>query len=429
MGRPLAPGGLKRFAGRFAVAQKGGILPMAAAGVPVAALLAIAAAELASLSSERARMQDTADAVALDAANQLSFSPPDSVLARAEANARDQLADMEPRTRLAIRAEMVEDSGVRVTVDGTRLSFFGNMLPPGGFKTAAAATAVGMNTAPLCVVVLDPGARLRLDKAAEMEAGECLVHSNGDIEVKDAARLRAYAVQTGGSAQGAGITPAAQTGAKTIEDPFGANATAYPVGCADTDKKFDKLGSATLQAGRHCGHLDVEGTTVTLAPGVHVFNGEIQLKTGTRLVGGDVLLVFEEGARFNFDSSDVRLDFKGLRSGPAAMHGFVFAAGPGRTSAIELETGFIERLEGVVYAPKARLRFGDQGDLVQSVASLLPTILPTMGAKSKWTVIVAKEIEATEAAAMLVNSDYVASDVPVPTGVGNKTGRNTRLLR
>lgn len=399
---------------------------MAAAGVPVVALLAIAATELASLSAEKGRMQDAADAVALDGANQLSFSTPESTLARVEQSARRQLADLEPRTTLDIHAEIVESgSGVKLTIGGTRLSFFGNLLPPGGFKTLVDSTAVTMNTAPLCVVVLDAEADLRVRNASKVDAGECLVHSNGDVETSDGAQLRAYAIQAGGSASGAGITPQAETGAKTIADPFTTLAVPAPSGCLDTDKMFTKLGSAPLHPGRHCGHLDVEGTTVKLLPGVHVFDGEVQLRAGAKLVGDSVLVVFEEHAKFTVDDPTVRIDLQGLKTGAKAMNGFVFAAAPGRTETVELPAAHVERLEGVVYAPRAKvlIRDGDSG-ISAAASSLL-----ALAERSKWTVIVSKEIEVTDGADIVVNSDYLSSSVPVPPGVGDTRGRDTRLLK
>jgi hypothetical protein len=397
---------------------------MAAAGVPVVALLAIAATELTSLSAEKSRMQDTADAVALDAANQLSFSPPSTALARAEANAREQLASMQPRTTLTFKAELIEEGkGVRLAVNGSRLSFFGNMLPPGGFKTAVNASAVAMNTAPLCVVMLDGGKLLEVKDSAKVDAGECLVHSNGDVRTSNGGELRAYSVQAGGSASGTGFTPGASTGAAPIADPFASQAIALPSGCATTNRKFTG-GVQTLPAGRHCGHLDIGLTTVRLSPGVHVFNGEVQLKIGTRLEGDGVLLVFEEGAGFTIDDDSVRLNLLGLK-GANQPNGFVFAASPTRTSDISLPAKSVERLEGVVYTPKVKLVIDDGRDLVTgTVNSLL-----NMGAQSKWTVLIARELKITESADMVVNTDYLASNVPVPAGVGNKVGRNIRLLQ
>jgi len=415
------------FLHRFVGARRGGIIPLAAAGVPVVALLAIAATELASLSQEKGRMQDVADAVALDAANQLSFSRGDSVLARAEANARNQLLSMEPRTTLTIRAEMAGPNGVRVAVNGTRLSFFGNMLPPGGFKTAVEATATSMNTAPLCVVMLDPERVLEVTDTAKVDAGQCLIHSNGNIETKDLGRLQASAIQAGGWSKGVGMNPAAQQGAKAIADPFASTTFALPAGCADQDKQLVNASSASLTAGRHCGQVRIGGTTVRLAPGVHVFNGEIRLEQGARLIGDDVLLVFETGAKFAVQAADVRMNMKGLRTGDAGVRGFVFAAAPGRVDAIELPAGHIERLEGVVYAPEARVVILDGrtsllGEVIGGVTSLL-----FMGASSKWTVIVADDLLVSQTSNLVVNADYRGSDVPVPAGVGDRVERLTRL--
>jgi len=86
------------------------------------------------------------------------------------------------------------------------------------------------------------------------------------------------------------------------------------------------------------------------------------------------------------------------------MAGFVLVMDRLRTKEFKIYAHVIERLEGVVYSPEARLR-------VEGAANA--------AADSDWTVIVAKELRLKDDANVVINSDYNASSVPVPTGVGN----------
>jgi hypothetical protein len=45
-----------------------------------------------------------------------------------------------------------------------------------------------------------------------------------------------------------------------------------------------------------------------------------------------------------------------------------------------------------------------------------------MAEGSQWSVIVARNINLSANARLVINSDYAGSPVPVPTGVGNQAG-------
>lgn len=172
----------------------------------------------------------------------------------------------------------------------------------------------------------------------------------------------------------------------------------------------------TVPAGVHCRHFDIEDGTLKLLPGVHHFrSGELQLKQDAKLEGMNVTLVFWKDAKVTFPDGRVdRLNLVGTQAASDPWAGIVLAVDPSRTPDFVFNFNNIERLEGVIYAPGARL------------------IVPG-GANSNdatpWTVVVSRELRVEGGRRLAINADYASSSVPVPDGVGNKAagGGPTRL--
>lgn len=144
------------------------------------------------------------------------------VLDRSKAFALAQLNGVDTLSSVTADAEVVNNgTGIKVTLLGVRGSFFGDLLPPGGFKTKASSTAVTMNGFPLCVLAQQSSGSkvLNLIDSAKIQGNGCLVHSNRDIAVESTSTLVAGSVQASGSTSGT-ITPKAAVGAPTTPDPF-----------------------------------------------------------------------------------------------------------------------------------------------------------------------------------------------------------------
>ena len=166
---------------------RGNIALMAAFGLPALLLAVVTSVELYSLSVDRQRLRDVADATALAAAGQMRLAANDPVLDRARAFALSGLEGLtstpdQPDVKFLL--EQGRPSGVVVTLTARRMSFFGNLVPPGGFVISAASTALQVATAPLCVLSLGSTATNALDlPSARITATACLVHSNKSISV------------------------------------------------------------------------------------------------------------------------------------------------------------------------------------------------------------------------------------------------------
>lgn len=399
---------------RFIRNQAGGTLVMFALAMPAVAMLGCAAVDLASVSSDRSKVQDTVDAAALAAAKQLGVADGNGVTQRAEAFVREQLKPLDARMTYTVSTVPSQDrASVTVSIAGSRTSFFANMLPPGGWKIANAATATRMAQTPLCILSHGKGKADATDITtdAQLIAPECLVHSNGDVRVNAQGWLKAAVVQTAGVARGR-ITPEPQIGAPPIDDPFldmkidGGDGACLPL-------PLLYIISAPLAAGTHCGDVIVmKNATVRLTPGVHYFNkGDLKLGENSQIIGDNVVLIFDRDSKFEF-TDESRVELSGRESGKYA--GFVIATTRDNDQTFRIASTAARKLLGTIYIPAATLEVtGDKHVVAQD---------------SDWTVVVAKSLELSDGAKLVVNADYAGSDVPVPNGVG-PNGRDVALTK
>lgn len=396
-----------------------------ALAVPAVVLAAVIAVELWALHKDHAKLQDIADAAALSAAGQMRVAANNPVLERAAAmavgNADGLTAAMDPPEVVFLAAdESGAPGGVEVRLTARRMSFFGNLLPPGGFVIRAAARAQQLGGTPLCVMTISTSSGKALDMpSGSVIARSCLVHSNKDIDLGGASLIDAAAVQAAGSIKG-GSPANSGTGAPPLDDPLAAVfAGPGPGACQHNSGVKVKSDVQEVDPGVHCRHFDIEDGTLRFRPGVHhLKSGELQLKKGARIEGDNVTLVIWKDVKVKFDDGKVPLlDLSGSRGGAgeaARWAGFALAVDPARGGDLRLDFNEIRRLEGVVYAPATRL--------------IVPGgINPTE--VTPWTVVVARELRIEGGRQLQINADYAGSSVPVPNGVGNKSASSGAPVR
>lgn len=419
--RPRAATWLLRLIADLRADQRGLMALQFALALPALALLGAGAIDLAHVQSSKDRLQAIADSAALAGATDLSLATDGSnAVQRASAFVQGQLSEWDDAPRVAPRFEILtidRQRAIKVRLEGHRPSFFGNLLPPGGwtFSVQSSATSIGM--VPLCVLVTGEqnSQMLRVKDSGRIAAPACLVHSNRDIVV-DGGSITAASVQAVTSATGT-ITPAPGTGAARIDDPF----AALPL---NRSRGLDCLTSALLQPltimlgsrrippGVHCGGIEVGGSaTIVLEPGEHWFlGGHLIIKEDARLEGEDVVLFFDKASKFDFkDRALVNLD--GRKTGPYA--GIVMAGTRDNTQDFVISSDNVESLLGVIYVPQARLIVEGRADVARD---------------SAWTVLVAHELQLKGSPSLFVNANYGASDVPVPEGVGPRAS-GSQLVR
>lgn len=381
--------------------------------LPALSLLVAGAVELGEVARMKARLQLLVDETALAGAQQLSFDRSDATATRTKSAADERFKALTSQWTLkASNASASGGNSLSVEQTAWRPSFFGNLLPPGGFEVTARATAVTTPAAPLCVLSLSSGsASAGVTGASSLTAGGCLVQSNGDLTVTGSSRLQALKVRSARGASG-NISPAPITDTPPLSDPFYAMTIAAPTRCDDNNLTFD-YGTATINAGVHCGDVFIRGrSTVTLGPGEHYFTGSTFFVGGSAmLTSSDAVLVFKNTKQITFEG-DASIMLEGRRSG--AYAGFLLLADRGFTGMVSISAQTARKLLGTVYLPSAGLAVSGSNNKVADA--------------SPWTVIVANTIQVSDSSNLVVNSNYTGTTVPVPPGVGlNVGGGNVRL--
>jgi Flp pilus assembly protein TadG len=386
--------------------RRGGLAVIMAIVVPAVLLIACGAVDLSSVRSDYSAMQDTADATALDAAKQLGIADNSGIAARAGLFAQAQIPEVAGQDQMVANTTFSSDGqSVTVTLSGHRNSFFGNLLPPGGWSINAHATAASMGRTPLCVLSSGTGSSddIVLSGTPQVSAPNCLVQSNADIAVNGGSLL-ASTVQASGTASG-DISPSPQVGAPAIADPFSSmNIKANGLLCNITGTLIYDLGVNTLSPGIYCGDLTVRNQAVVkLMPGEYYFvNSHLKMQQNSQLSGSNVVLVFDSKSDFQFADGS-QIDLEG-RTGSSPYAGFVIMTTRQNTGTFSISSTAAHTLVGTIYAPAATLAVSGAGN--------------TVADQSAWTVVVAKAITLSGSPNLVINANYAGSTVPVPTGVG-----------
>lgn len=391
--------------------------------IPVAMIVVITI-EMVSLSSEKARMQAAVDAAALAGAREMAVAGGTARNANgfAETFAMNQVVDLAPRIAMNFTANLNSTGGFEVSGVGVRGSFFGNMVPPGGFTIRVNAIAEALNQQPLCVLALpeneddeEEPSGLSAIKDSSVQASNCLVHSNGNMTTQDKGAVTAGTIQASRSATGTGFSPAANNGALRLTDPFRGRRIRRSGVCPATPaspRTFTGNTTFTLGAGIHWEELIVSGSAVvTLGPGDHYFCDAVTVKGNGTLQGTDVVMIFHDDETFHAAESS-KISLTGRTTGEWA--GFVIVASRDNEEQMEISSGLVDRLLGTIYLPNAALVINATGAVAED---------------SKWSVVVAKDIFLDKKARLVINTDYAGSGVPVPLGVGDKksNGNGARL--
>jgi hypothetical protein len=387
--------------------------------IPLAMIIAMTM-EMVSLTNERARMQAAVDAAALAGARELAVSGGDARNANgfAETFALNQVTDLSPRVAMTFTANQNVDGGFEVSGVGVRGSFFGNLVPPGGFTIRVSAVGEALNQQPLCVLALPelktPG--LSANSNSSIQASNCLVHSNGNLATTKDAKITAGTIQATGTAWGPGYSPAANSGALAVADPFRKRTIIRNAACNSIQRSTLVLTGDNLQKladGVHNYAIRVEGNgTLILDPGEHYFCSALEIRNQGRLFGDNVVLIFDDKSTFRA-IHNATLSLTGRTSHRWA--GFLIVTSRDNVADMVISSPKVDKLLGTIYLPSARLVINSPGAVAEA---------------SKWSVVVARDVALDDNASLVINTDYAGSGVPVPLGVGNKAGNaksGTRL--
>lgn len=417
---------------RFFGNRHGSIAVKFALAGPAVIVLSLGAIDLMAVRSVQAKLQSIADAAALAGAGSLSLAA-DDVLAQEQA-ASFVVAEMsrwEGAPEYTGTYEVIDGSSQRVLhvrLEARRPSFFGNLLPPGGWRFAGDSKASPVGQTPLCALSTSANAVKGIEaiESTLIRAPQCMVHSNSEMHTRNSALIEAAMAQTVKGATGTGIIPMAGSGAAPIADPF--SGMSFPsLNSCNVPGAHPGQGNPIifedtthvrhyLPPGIHCRPFIIRNKAeLVLLPGDHLFRKSVTLQGHGALTGSDVFLFFDHGSDPLFSGVNSVVDLSGRRSGPYA--GMVMATIGGNSPDINIPGKNVRKLLGVVYVRNGFLRVTGSG---------------AAASDSDWTVVVARQILLTGTASLIINANYANSDVPVPDGVGPNAGgtssRGSRLV-
>jgi hypothetical protein len=396
--------------------EAGAVITVFAFATPAVIGGGLFAVDVASLARHQAQLQNVADTAALSGAKELHLHRDDQQ--PLEAGIRDRalailaerhLGGDDANVDVAVDSEQAT---VTVTVEATASTILLDELGY-GTRIDAVAVAHAFGSARLCVLALDDGGTaIEARRIGSINAAECAVQSNSSepnsIRLDLLSRIEALGICSSGGVSGPrnGFSPEAETDCPPIEDPLVDHSLPAVGPCNHTNRTI--ILPRTISPGHYCGGLRLGPLALVNArPGEYVISGgPLVLGPGSALTGEGVSFRFVDAdSTFTFGLGSI-VSLSAPTSGP--MAGYLFFQDPGIEEGrrFRIQTDLATKLLGTIYLPSGTLEV----DVVGLVA-----------AQSAYTVIVANKLD-IRGADLVINSDYGATNVPVPSGVGPLAG-------
>lgn len=363
-------------------------------------------------------LQNSTDAAALAAASLKGRSDSQrTAMAATVFSANFPLIQQRPTLRVKIKQDEVT---VRATADIANT--FMKALGRAKTSIGALSTAVFGASAGPCVLTLNRTSKesLMLNSKSRIVSPTCRVQVNSRhreaLFANSRSHISAESICVKGRWQtnsGSSFAPRPDT-CPQVADPL-AHLPKPPQANGSCDWRDVKVtGHTTLQPGVYCKKLELDsGARVTFEPGIYVMrDGEFIVNSGARAKGQDMMMYLEgsNNARFNINS-DSHIAFSGRTSGPYA--GLVFFQERGsRADHSILNSDSSSIIEGVIYLPSTSLHLNSKGVISKA---------------SPWTGIIVDKLELNSDSIMTINTDYAASSVPPPAGIGPGDGRSSAV--
>jgi Flp pilus assembly protein TadG len=398
----------------FARCRSGNFALAFAVLAPLLLGLAGGVVDFMAFERQRADMQNAADLVALAAAKEASVQDwsAASVQSVAENYVNANLGGANASAVYQVQATPDRDKRqitVTISMDNQIYFLLGYFTPSPQIRVTAAAQL--SNETATCLLALDASAAqaLNVTGSAQIQAKGCAAYSNSTdlsgLSADNGAKLTTAFTCSSGGANGSlsSYSPAPTKDCPILEDPL-INRIQPVVGACDHTNFAVTDQTVTLNPGVYCGGMLIDNDAfVTLNPGVYIINGgELRTRNAGSLTG--------EGVTIFFTGTDGRLMLDGTstvslsapETGPTAGLIMVQDRAMALTD-FEISSKKASVLLGTIYLPNGRL-------LVKAKNKVAET--------SAFTVVVARFVEVGSKTQMFLNSNYAATSVPVPDGLG-----------
>ena len=392
--------------------------------LPVMLMLVGFSIDYAVASLRQKELQNSLDAAALAAASELNLADrdPSELLYVAQSVVTANLGDGVPSPKLEFSVS-TDDATVKLKAVQRVESFFGGVFGHKIETVTAEATAIVVGSTRVCVIALDPkkAGAISLESSARLTGNGCAVYSNSSsaqsIAAKNSARLRSSLTCSAGGYSGSSLNfePEPLTDCPAFDDPLADRPEPHVTGgCLKKDLQIvDTI--ATLSPGIYCGGIHIQGASkVTLRPGIYVMdNGPLDVEDTSALIGENVGFYLRGSlGRFKF-TVGTEIELSAPEDGD--MAGLLFFETRNKTAqgTHSILSNNARLLLGTIYLPKSKLVI----DADAPVAD-----------QSAYTAIVAREVKLFSGPHLILNTDYSATEVPVPDGIKGM-GNQVRLVK
>jgi hypothetical protein len=377
--------------------------------------------DYASLGSQKRNLQAVADGAAVAAAREMVVTKATGQRVQAVADSY-VAANYHGPGALDTAAVVEMGRAVEVTVSAEPKVYFPGPVGANAKRMSAHATAEVEGGGNVCMIGLDAKANstINLRDEARLTASKCAIYSNSrskqSLTVDDSARVQADLVCVAGGLAGvkSAIAPEPIEDCPPIADPLSSRPP--PPGVFACDFTKTKItGVVGLKPGVYCDGIDIEGGTATLAPGVYIIkDGELKVTKGGTLQGDGAGFYLTGKASTITFNPDSHINLAGPTDGPLA--GLLFFED--RMTKHEVNHKLISddarRLVGTLYFPISNIEIDAKNPIAD---------------RSEYTVIIANGFLLSGGPELVLKTDYGASPVPLPDGVGNKAHATVRLAK
>ena len=392
----------------------GNVALTAALSMPVVLAGGAIAIEMSQATQTQTRLQGIADTASIAAARELRLgnATPETIIRVAQNHVAAAAANIE--LDYTFNAAVSSDRrNVTINLSARTAAGIGAAIGLANTDVAVSSTAQVLGGAPVCAVALngrDPYA-IDLEKLARVEANQCAVYSNSGaangLEARDGATLTsAFTCSSGGyRGNSSSFAPAPVTDCPVFPDPLAARPAPVFGGC-DPAKQNLIISDTYLTPGVYCGGFSVnKNVIVTMQPGIYIIkDGPIGLQKGARLQGTDVGIYFTGETAGLAIKKDSSLALSAPKTGEmAGLLMFQDRNVVADNVKFEISSDDASVLLGTIYLPRGILYLGGDKPVAQ---------------KSDYTIVVANKMQLSAGSTLVLNSNYSASTVPVPKGVG-----------
>ena len=362
------------------------------------------------------QLQNATDSAALTTAKELGLanSDPDALKTVASNYVFSNLGEMATAQDTTIDVEPADDrSEIKVTVSHVWEPLFLHYIDSTALPLVATSTARLAGKGTMCMLGLDDNLKktIFLKKNAKLEAPGCGVYSNSTnpeaIKVDDNAKLEAGVICSAGGFRGAkhsSFEPKPITDCPKVGDPLADRPTPQVGACDHTKFKIDS-GTHTLYPGTYCKGLKIKGTAKAyLKPGIYVITGDKLEVTDNATLEGEYVGFYLNGHKAKLEfKKQTTISLTAPKEGIlAGILMFEDRHASNKLQKHQITSDNAGMLLGTIYLPNGTLKIDSQAPIADEAA---------------YTAIIARAIELDEGPTLHLNSDYEATDVPVPDGL------------